>query len=249
METSGWGTLTALMLVSAYYYEHDKAASMPMSAVAIFQFYSHTLFKIEHLVWLTITLLKMFNSSRVRSGRRTTPRPHGLKLPLQVVRMWEIQSHKQARESETNRSSLEYPRTHSAFNFFLVNNAFVLCDLPGYGFAKVPVKIKRAWGPMVETYLSERPQVRALLLLMDVRRTPGDWEMQLIQWASLHGYSLIPIVTKVDKLSVSKRKPAVAKVAKAIGVAPDQVIPWSSVSGQGLGLLWKTIHRFVQPSP
>ena len=102
---------------------------------------------------------------------------------------------------------------------------------------------------MVETYLSERPQVRALLLLMDVRRTPGDWEMQLIQWASLHGYSLIPIVTKVDKLSVSKRKPAVAKVAKAIGVAPDQVIPWSSVSGQGLSLLWKTIHRFVQPSP
>jgi len=139
------------------------------------------------------------------------------------------------------------PGRTQLLNFFLVNKTFVLCDLPGYGFAKVPTKIKRAWGPMVETYLSERPQVRALLLLMDVRRTPGDWEMQLIQWASLHGYTLVPIVTKVDKLSVSKRKPAVAKVARAIGVSSDQVIGWSSVSGQGLEDLWKTINRFVSP--
>ncbi len=139
------------------------------------------------------------------------------------------------------------PGRTQLLNFFLVNQSFVLCDLPGYGFAKVPKKVKRAWGPMVETYLSERPQVRALLLLMDVRRTPGDWEMQLIQWASLHGYTLVPVVTKVDKLSVSKRKPAVAKVARAIGVSADQVIPWSSMSGEGLSELWRTIQRFVQP--
>jgi len=137
------------------------------------------------------------------------------------------------------------PGRTQLLNFFEVNGEFILCDLPGYGFAKVPKKLKAGWAKMVETYLSTRPQIKALLLLMDVRRTPGDWEKQLINWTSVHGYALVPVVTKVDKLAVSKRKPAIAKVARSIGVTSEQVIGWSSTSGQGLEPLWKKIDALT----
>ena len=123
---------------------------------------------------------------RARSGRRTIQRPHGLRSPLRVVRMWKsslinrLVNRKQiARVSNT-------PGRTPLLNFFLVNNAFVLCDLPGYGFAKVPVKIK-GMGPHGGNLPERAAAGPRSLLLMDVRRTPGDWEMQLIQWASLHG--------------------------------------------------------------
>jgi GTP-binding protein len=137
------------------------------------------------------------------------------------------------------------PGRTQLLNFFLVNETFILCDLPGYGFAKVPKKIKKGWGHMVETYLSSRPQIKTLLLLMDVRRVPGDWEKQLISWSTIHGYAVLPVVTKIDKLAVSKRKPAIAKVAKEIGLAPDQMVAWSAPSGEGLDELWARINHLL----
>ena len=98
---------------------------------------------------------------------------------------------------------------------------------------------------MVETYLSSRPQIKTLLLLMDVRRVPGDWEKQLISWSTIHGYAVLPVVTKIDKLAVSKRKPAIAKVAKEIGLAPDQMVAWSAPSGEGLDELWARINHLL----
>mgnify|MGYP001164976641 CR=1 FL=1 len=138
------------------------------------------------------------------------------------------------------------PGRTQLLNFFDIDETFVLCDLPGYGYAKVPTHVKKNWGKMVETYLSTREELRGLLLLMDVRRTPGEWEKQLVGWSSLHGYTLVPVVTKVDKLSTSKRKPAIAKVAKALGLMPKQVVGWSAVSGQGLDALWSRIDRLSQ---
>ena len=72
------------------------------------------------------------------------------------------------------------PGRTQLLNFFEINQAFVLCDLPGYGYAKVPAKMKASWGRMIETYLSRRENLRAMLLLLDARRVPGDWEHQ--QW-------------------------------------------------------------------
>ena len=138
------------------------------------------------------------------------------------------------------------PGRTQLLNFFDVDEQFILCDLPGYGYAKVPAHVKRGWGKMIETYLSQRAPLRALLLLMDVRRTPGEWEMQMVGWCSTHGHTIIPVVTKVDKLSSSKRKPAIAKVARGLGLTPRQVIGWSSVSGEGYGALWSRIDRLLE---
>lgn len=138
------------------------------------------------------------------------------------------------------------PGRTQLLNFFLVNEQFTLCDLPGYGFAKVPEAVQAAWGPMVEGYLERRDSLRALLLLVDVRRDPGDMELQLVQAASLYGRAVIPVATKMDKLSASKRKPALARVARGLGVSPRRLIGWSALNGEGLEPLWRAVVRHAE---
>jgi len=137
------------------------------------------------------------------------------------------------------------PGRTQLLNFFRVDD-FVLCDLPGYGYAKVPRAIRAAWGPMIETYLREREPLRALLLLVDIRRDPGEWEAQLVGWLSAHGRAVVPVITKTDKLSSSKRWPAISRVARGLGFPRDRVIPFSSVTGEGLDLLWPAIWRATE---
>ncbi len=135
------------------------------------------------------------------------------------------------------------PGRTQLLNFFTVNDAFSLCDLPGYGYAKVPEAIRAQWGPMVERYLTQRRSLRAMLLLADVRREPGEWEAQLAEWCSAVGLAIIPVVTKVDKLSKSKRGLAIQRVARQLGFSPRRVIGWSAVTGEGLEPLWRAIQR------
>ncbi|MCB9538953.1 MAG: YihA family ribosome biogenesis GTP-binding protein [Myxococcales bacterium] len=137
------------------------------------------------------------------------------------------------------------PGRTQLLNFFVVNEAFALCDLPGYGYAKVPLEVRRQWGPMIETYLAEREALRGLLLLVDARREPGDWEQNLIGWCSHHGIAVVPVVTKIDKLSPSKRQPALAQVARGLGLSARQVVGWSATSGEGLEHLWKRTTRLL----
>ena len=137
------------------------------------------------------------------------------------------------------------PGRTQLLNFFVVNEAFTLCDLPGYGYAKVPRALKAIWGSMIETYMLEREPLRALVLLLDIRRTPGDFETSLIHWCSHHGHAVLPVVTKVDKLSKSKRGLAIRGIADTLGFRPRSVIGWSAVTGEGLDPLWRGVVRLV----
>lgn len=137
------------------------------------------------------------------------------------------------------------PGRTQLLNFFQVDDRFVLCDLPGYGYARVPVAVKAQWGRMIETYVERREPLRGLLMLMDARREPGEFEHALVAWLSHHGRAVLPVVTKIDKLSPSKRKPAVAAIAKGLGLAPRQVVAWSAVTGDGLEVLWRRVVRLT----
>ncbi len=90
-------------------------------------------------------------------------------------------------------------------NFFLVNKAFYLVDLPGYGYAAVDRKTKGEWGPMVHDYLEGHPDVKALLLLMDLRREPAQEEARLMAWLGKSGLPFFPVLTKIDKLKPQAR--------------------------------------------
>ena len=137
------------------------------------------------------------------------------------------------------------PGRTQLLNFFLINEQFTLCDLPGFGYAKVPLSIKKQWGQMMEIYLTRREPLRALLILMDIRRTPGDWERELVTLGSACGWGVIPIVTKADKLSRSQQKPAIQKIARSIGLSPKQLLPCSALSGEGMDEVWRAMLRYV----
>jgi GTP-binding protein len=139
------------------------------------------------------------------------------------------------------------PGRTQLLNFFRINDAFVLCDLPGYGFAQVPDEVKRAWGPMVERYLAGRRTLKGILLLVDVRRELGEWETQLIEWCTHHGRGVVPVITKIDKLPVHQRALAVQRIAKAFGLPVQRVVAWSALSGEGLDDLWNRVQRLVAP--
>ena len=89
-------------------------------------------------------------------------------------------------------------------NFFLINNSLGLVDLPGYGYAKVPAAVRKNWGPMIETYLKTRENLKAVILIMDIRRLPDHKEFDFIAWLADSNVPVIPVLTKVDKLKKSK---------------------------------------------
>jgi GTP-binding protein len=132
-----------------------------------------------------------------------------------------------------------------------------LVDLPGYGYAKLSKAEKSTWGLMLEGYLRTRITLRAVVLLADVRRGLEADDTELLDFMnetrgpsvatpSLPEVARIVVATKVDRLPVNQRKPALMAFKKATGVTP---VGFSSVTGDGRGELWGRIRRAVQVAP
>jgi GTP-binding protein len=132
-------------------------------------------------------------------------------------------------------------------NFFQVSSQFVLVDLPGYGFAKVPVAVRRNWEELVTAYLFEREQLALVLLLVDLRREPMESDLQvrdLLEEASVE-YTIV--ATKADKVPRGRRQGAFAKLRGAYGSAERApIIPFSAVTNEGRKELWTRIERQVR---
>jgi GTP-binding protein len=124
--------------------------------------------------------------------------------------------------------------------------ALHLVDLPGYGFAKVSKAEKRAWAPMLEGYLAARPTLRAVVLLVDVRRGVEDDDRELVDFV-LRGRSAdenkppetILVATKLDKIALNKQKPELVKIKSA---AKMPVVGFSAETGEGRDALWARIR-------
>lgn len=123
-----------------------------------------------------------------------------------------------------------------------------LVDLPGYGFAKVPKRVKRDWGNMIEAYLAERVQLKALAIVMDIRRGMRDEDRQLFEALAHFGAQPILIFTKGDKLSRNQRTSALAKIARDTGVPKSELLVFSSHTGLGKDALWARIETTVMPT-
>ena len=130
-------------------------------------------------------------------------------------------------------------------NFFAVNRTLTFVDLPGYGYARVPLPIKKTWGPMVETYLKGRENLKGVVLLMDIRRVPRQEEKTFIVW--LNHYNIPPVLalTKADKLSKSKQARQRAVIAEALGVAASGLIPFSAKTRLGRTAVWDAIEGLL----
>ncbi|MDI6795316.1 MAG: ribosome biogenesis GTP-binding protein YihA/YsxC [Desulfatibacillaceae bacterium] len=126
-------------------------------------------------------------------------------------------------------------------NFFIINEALYFVDLPGYGYAKVSKTERAKWGPMIETYLSNRATLAAVVLVLDVRRLPGVWETELLAWLAFHGKRCIVAATKADKLSANKAAAGRASIARALSLPVDEVTLFSAKTGLGREALWNEI--------
>ncbi len=138
------------------------------------------------------------------------------------------------------------PGRTQLINFFLVNEALSLVDLPGYGYAKVPAAVKRQWGPMVETYIANRSCLKAVVLLMDLRRTPRSEEFNLMDWLHHHKVPTILVLTKADKLSKTKQQKQRRNAAEILGVDMEDLLLFSAKSGKGKEGLWELIEQVVR---
>ncbi len=115
-------------------------------------------------------------------------------------------------------------------------------DLPGYGFAQRSRSERLSWGPMIESFLKQRAGLRGVVLLVDVRRGLEDEEHELLEFLAHIKKKALIVATKIDRLPVSKRKPALQALEKSGGV---KALGFSSVTGDGRDDLWKALTKFA----
>jgi GTP-binding protein len=136
------------------------------------------------------------------------------------------------------------PGRTQEINFFAINNRISFVDLPGYGYAKVPEKIRKNWGPMIETYLSERQTLRLVVLILDIRRNPSQEDHQLIDWLRYYRLPLCIVLTKIDKLSRNELAAQQRRIGVDLNLPPEShPISFSAKTGEGKELIWREIIR------
>ena len=137
------------------------------------------------------------------------------------------------------------PGRTQLINFFDINDYITFVDLPGYGYARVPASVKKNWGPMIETYLSGRGTLRGVVVILDIRRTPREEELNLIDWLEHYSIASILILTKVDKLSKTKQNKQRAVVAGTLAVDPRDLIMFSAKTRRGRAEVWPAIEQLL----
>lgn len=108
------------------------------------------------------------------------------------------------------------PGRTQLINFFPVNEEHCLVDLPGYGYAKVPEKIRKEWQKLMESYLGERKQLRGLVIIMDIRHPLKDYDVQMLEWCEEMGTPAHVLLTKADKLKKGAASKQLLGVKKAL---------------------------------
>jgi GTP-binding protein len=139
------------------------------------------------------------------------------------------------------------PGRTQAINFFCVANRFYVVDLPGYGFARVPLKIKTSWGKMVETYLRGRPNLKAVVVILDIRRDLTPEDRNLLEWLNHFGIRALVVLTKADKVS---RQQATSRARllrdQLASVSTDEPTVFSAKSREGRKEIWGKILQAIQ---
>ncbi len=138
------------------------------------------------------------------------------------------------------------PGRTQQINFFCLNgDALRLVDLPGYGFAQVPPAVRASWKQMVEDYLGNRPTLRGVVVIMDLRRDPGADDLMLLEYLHSLGVPALAALTKADKLSNNQRASRLARLRKALAGHQAAPVVVSGETGLGREELWARIEELV----
>ena len=137
------------------------------------------------------------------------------------------------------------PGRTQLINFFLINESLSLVDLPGYGYAKVPVSVRAAWGPMVRTYLETRKNLKGVVLLQDLRRRPKDMDLDFLAWLGENELPCVLVATKADKVKQSVQAKTVKSLLSALPPEAPRPILFSAVTGRGREELWAALAELI----
>lgn len=138
------------------------------------------------------------------------------------------------------RTSSQPGRTQ-ALNFFNIDNRWLFVDLPGYGFARVPQRIRDRWGPMIEEFLQSDELLRLGVVVIDARHEPSELDVVMVEYLRRFGVRLQVVATKVDKLSSNRRRQALELARRKL--SETSIIPYSSATGEGKRQLWRIIRE------
>jgi GTP-binding protein len=128
-------------------------------------------------------------------------------------------------------------------NFFAVGERYHLVDLPGYGYARVPDEVRRAWGDLVRRYLEERKQLAGVIQLVDARHDLTVQDREMLEWLAGRDVAVLVVVTKTDKLKRSRAAAEIARAARAL--TGFDVVAFSAATREGRGLILEWIDRAV----
>lgn len=140
------------------------------------------------------------------------------------------------------------PGKTRAINFFVVNQRFLLVDLPGYGYAKVPRAVQASWQPMVEAYLLQRTTLRAVVHIVDLRHPPTAQDQQLRSWLLHHGITIVTVATKADQVPRSQRPEHSQALCLGLALPPEEsVLLFSALNHEGRLPLWHCLEALLTP--
>ena len=150
-----------------------------------------------------------------------------------------------------NRKSLArtsaQPGKTQTINYYNINQKMYFVDLPGYGYAKVPLKEKEKWGKMVENYLHKSRQLKAVFLLIDIRHEPSANDRQMYEWIVSQGFDPVIIATKLDKIKRSQVAKHIKMLKDGLKVKPNTpLLPYSAMTKQGREEIWSLIGELAE---
>jgi len=138
------------------------------------------------------------------------------------------------------------PGKTQTINFFTVNDAIYLVDLPGYGYAKVPRDVKQKWHKAMNDYLVNRPPLRLVVQLVDSRHAPTAKDAEMLGLLETAKVPALIVATKIDKVAKSQRANNIKGIYKALELDEDAlVIPFSAITGEGAEEIWRVIEELT----
>lgn len=150
----------------------------------------------------------------------------------------------------TNRKKLAKvsgnPGKTRTINFYEINEAFRIVDLPGYGYAKVSKSMSEGWGDMMESYFENREGLLKVIQLVDIRHTPTKQDVQMYNYLKHYGYDGLVVATKADKISRNQIQKNIKAIRQTLGMHPeDVVVPVSALKKTGHDVLLDEIEAIL----
>lgn len=144
------------------------------------------------------------------------------------------------------RTSAQPGKTQT-INFYNINDALYFVDLPGYGYAKANEEVKAKWGKMIENYLHQSKQLKAVFLLIDIRHEPSGNDRLMYEWILKQGFQPVIIATKLDKINRSQIQKHVKMIREGLKVKSGTiVIPYSAQTKQGRDEIYELIDSYLE---